>query len=114
MRLFRRQRPEPAAKPAAAPVVAPEPDTPARAVQVVTGPPPLRTPEPASASPPPAPAATVPEPPAAPVAAAARPAESPKPMRHWHLAPAEMRVPASLATPRRTAPREHHSRWHQV
>jgi hypothetical protein len=98
MRLFRRHRPEPAAKPAAAPVVAPEPDAPARAVQVVTGPPPLRTPEP----------------PAATAAAAARPAESPKPMRHWHLATAEMRVPASSATPRRTAPREHQSRWHQV
>src|SRR5580765_7346037 len=100
MRLFRRHRPEPATEPAPAP----EPDVPARAVQVVTGPPPLRTPEPASASPPPAaasPAATAPEPPAAPVAAP-RVAESPKPMQHWHLATADMRVPASSATSRRT------------
>jgi len=48
-------------------------------------------------------------------AAAARVPEAPKPMRHWHLATADMRVPAASATPRRTAPREHHTgRWHQV
>lgn len=136
MRLFRRNRTGPANKPAAPATVwppqpevvavepgteaaapAPAAETPARAVQVVTGPPPLRTPEPASAQP----VATEPTPEVEPVTepepthSARQTPEPPQATRHWHLAAAEMRVPATSTAPRRASTREsHQGRWHQV
>jgi len=93
-------------------------------VQVVTGPPPLRTPEPAPPPPAAAPApqeearaqpTSPPEPAPEPAAAAARTPEWPRSVGRWHLATADVRVPAASTTSRRAALREsHHSRWHQV
>jgi len=131
MRLFRRHRTQPDAEAAPARPPQPEvadaevtaasstPQAPARAKQVVTGPPPLRTPQPSSAPP----VATEPE--AQPdasqpatdpaLSAASRAPDPPPPTRRWHLAAAEMRVPVGSSTLRRATPREHHhGRWHQV